>query len=95
VEDSGTAITHGNHEYLPVLCKRAELDGPLRTMVAATGLAALSHSGNASSWRIEAYRLYGKAIRQLHSALSVDCQAKTDQTLAAIMLMGVFGVCVS
>jgi hypothetical protein len=87
----GQASLRGNHEYLPALLQE-DGGGTLGTIIAAAGLAGLANAGNATTWRSEAYSLYGRAIRQLKIALDDPVQVKADQTLAAIMLMGTFEV---
>lgn len=89
---SPSSACRGHHEYLPVLLNRGDTTGPLRTIVAAAGLAALSNASNALTWTTESYRLYNKSIRQLKSALQDPTQSCQDETLAAIMLMGTFEV---
>jgi hypothetical protein len=93
VEDIGSGSRRGNLEYLPNLMNREVSDGPMRTIIAAAGLAALSNAGNSAMWAVESYQMYGKAIRQLQDDLNDRNKAKTDHTLAAIMLMGTFEVC--
>jgi len=93
VDESNSAPARGNHEYLPALIGQEEANGPLRTIVAAAGLAALSNAGNSSAWAVEAYQWRSKAIRQLQFALNDPVRDKTDHTLAAIMFMGTFEVC--
>jgi hypothetical protein len=90
--NSASSTCRGHHEYLPALLGRGDTTGPLRTIVAAAGLAALSNAGNASTWTTESYQLYNEAIRQLKSALQDPAQVCQDRTLAAIMLMGTFEV---
>ncbi|KAM0427884.1 hypothetical protein ACHAPT_007343 [Fusarium lateritium] len=87
----GSAPLRGNHEYLPGLLRNETSSfGVLSTITAAAGLAALSNAGNAPAWRSEAFRMYGKAIRQLRDALEDPVERASDQTLAAVMLMGIF-----
>lgn len=91
---SGSAPLRGNHEYLPGLLRKEDsASGVLSTIVTAAGLAAMSNAGSVLAWRSEAFQLYGKAIRQLQNALRDPIQMKSDQTLAAVMLMGTFEVC--
>jgi hypothetical protein len=82
----------GHHEYLPTLMRQESANGPLRTIIAAAGLAALSNAGNANMFATEAYQLYNEAIRQLRPALSNPEEACLDNSLAAMMLMGTFEV---
>ncbi|KAH7137438.1 hypothetical protein B0J13DRAFT_559658 [Dactylonectria estremocensis] len=88
---SSSASLRGNHEYLPGLLQNEHsASGVLNTVIAAAGLAAMSNAGSVLAWRSEAFRLYGKAIRQLQDVLQDPIQRKSDQTLAAVMLMGTF-----
>lgn len=82
--------SRGLHEYLPNLLRDEPGNGPLKAIVAAAGLAALSSTGNAKTWAAESYRLYNQAIRQLQHALSGSLTACSDGTLAAMMLMSTF-----
>ncbi|KAH7074357.1 hypothetical protein BKA63DRAFT_553373 [Paraphoma chrysanthemicola] len=88
--DSTSTKSRGHHEYLPALLRRESGNGPLRTIVAAAGLAALSNVGAASTWLVESYQLCNKAVRQLKSALSNPNEAFTDAILATMMIMGTF-----
>jgi hypothetical protein len=51
---------------------------------------ALANAGASSEWMAQGYRLYGKALCQLRSALQDPVLVLSDNTLAAILLMGVF-----
>ncbi|PVH68837.1 hypothetical protein DL98DRAFT_564583 [Cadophora sp. DSE1049] len=86
-----SAPLQGDHDYLPALLRSEHsCFGVLSTIVTAAGMAAMSNAGNATTWRSDAFRIYGKAIRQLQDALQDPVQRTSDQTLAAIMLMGTF-----
>jgi hypothetical protein len=84
--------TRGHHEYLPALLLESSSSGALAAITAASGLASLANAGNSPSWKAEAYKLYGNAIRQLQIALKDPVELRSDQTLATIMLMGTFEV---
>lgn len=93
--DSNTSM-RGNHEYLPkLLCSalpsRAARTA-LETVTAAAGLAGLANSSGSQTLVPEAYRLYGSAIRQIQLALRDPLQVHSDETLAAVMLMGTFEI---
>lgn len=97
---SGGGVEHpahrgGLHEYIPQLLehrRQAKGANVLATITAAAGLAALANAGSSAPWRAEAYRWYGKAIHQLKENLADQQLVKADQTLAAVMLMGMFEV---
>ncbi|KAJ3497835.1 hypothetical protein NLG97_g1592 [Lecanicillium saksenae] len=67
----------------------------LETITAAAGLAALANIGTSPEWKSQAYSMYGTAIRRLHASLQAPDQVVSDQTLAAVMMMGVFEVIAS
>ena len=55
-------------------------------------MASLANAGNARGWLVDAYELHGVAIRRISAALMDLEHVKSDQTLAAVMLMGTFEV---
>ena len=64
-----------SHEYLlGLILNQESAFGLLGTTVAAAGFAALSNAGNVSVWRVEAFRLYDSAIRQLNSRFKTESQ---------------------
>jgi hypothetical protein len=89
---SSLSIYQGHYEYIPELLRKEGPTGPLRTIIAAAGLAALSNAGNVTAWAVESYKLYNEAIRQLQSTLSNPVTAFMDPSIATIMLMGTFEV---
>uniref|UniRef100_A0A0D2YI06 Transcription factor domain-containing protein n=1 Tax=Fusarium oxysporum (strain Fo5176) TaxID=660025 RepID=A0A0D2YI06_FUSOF len=52
----------------------------------------LVNAGKSLEWKSEAFALCGKALRQLTVDLGDAVKARSDHTLAAIMLMGTFEV---
>lgn len=88
----GNGPSQGAHEYLPLLLEKQKSAGTLGQVVSAAGLAAMANAGASMSWRYEAYRLYGKAIRQLQTDLQDPVRMKSDSTLASILLMATFEV---
>lgn len=78
--------------FLLDLLQRERPHGVLATVVAAAGLAALANAGTSPEWKSEAFCLCGEAIRQLKIDLGDEIKAKSDHTLAAIMLMSTFEV---
>ncbi|PTB47308.1 hypothetical protein M431DRAFT_502085 [Trichoderma harzianum CBS 226.95] len=79
-------------QYLPCLLRHEGPTGLLNTIICASGHAALSNSRASGPLKEEAYRLYGKSIRQLQTDLQDPKKVKSDATLAAILLMGTFEV---
>ncbi|KAH8127540.1 hypothetical protein LI328DRAFT_165057 [Trichoderma asperelloides] len=76
-------------------CPGARAKGPLGTITAAAGLAALANVGKSTEWKSQAYGLYGTAICQLQAHLSDPDRMRSDETLGAIMLMSIFEVIAS
>jgi hypothetical protein len=81
----------GHLEYLPVLYLRSPA-GILNPIVKAVALASFGNAGNVSEWKSRSFKLYGAAIYKIKEALQDPAQIKTDETLAAVMLMGTFEV---
>ncbi|KAH7173072.1 hypothetical protein DER46DRAFT_623641 [Fusarium sp. MPI-SDFR-AT-0072] len=77
-------------EFLPELLQQKKAEGVLGTIIPATGLATLVNAGKSLEWKSEAFALCGKALRQLTVDLGDAIKARSDHTLAAIMLMGTF-----
>lgn len=88
----GAGGKRGVYEFLPLLVQQEGKSGLLQTVISACGLAALANAGKAAEWQTQAYGMLTKAIGQLKVNLQ-DAKARvSDQTLAAIMLMGTFEV---
>ncbi|KAH7187654.1 hypothetical protein BKA60DRAFT_613420 [Fusarium oxysporum] len=80
-------------EFLPELLQQKKTEGVLGTIIPATGLSTLVNAGKSLEWKSEAFALCGKALRQLIVVdLGDAVKARSDHTLAAIMLMGTFEV---
>jgi Fungal specific transcription factor domain len=82
----------GYYEYLPSLYLRSDPNGPLVTTVHAAAIASFANAGNAQDWIPEAYRLYGLAVMRTQAALINPQDVKSDDILAAVMLLGTFEV---
>ena len=78
----------GHHEYLPALYAMDDSDGPLANTIHAVAVASLANAGNARGRLVDAYELHGVAIRRISAALMDPEHVKSDQTLAAVMLLG-------
>ena len=70
-----------------------ESDSLLVNCTTAVGLASLANAGNAASWMREAWKYYGKALRQLRVAMGDAVKITSDETLAATALLWMFDVC--
>src|SRR5262249_17432019 len=80
------------YEFLPILLRESIPHSALPTATAAVGLASLSNTKNSPEWSSMAQSLYGKAIRKVHAAVADPVLQPSDQTLAAIMLLGFYEV---
>ncbi|OQU98998.1 Fungal Zn2-Cys6 binuclear cluster domain-containing protein isoform 1 [Cladophialophora immunda] len=80
----------GSFEYLPSLYAQGDPDGPLVTIVHAAALASYANVGNVPSWTLESYRLCGLGILKCRLALGNPVEAKSDDVLASIMLLGFY-----
>lgn len=89
---SPTGADHGHHEYFPDLFLQSSRDGPLACIVEAAGLASLANAGNTSQWMKLAFIAYGRALSAIRKSLMDPALVKKDETLAAIIMMGVFEV---
>ena len=82
----------GNHEYLPILHSTDSPSGPPSTIITALGLASLSNKRQEPSMMLDARRTYVKAMQLVTNALQDPVELKSDHTLAAVMLLGLFEV---
>ena len=87
-----SAPLRGVLEFVLPLYRQSSTSGALPAVAAAIGLAGLSNQGMSTNSRAVAASLHTKAIRQLAAAVADPIENKTDQTLAAIMLMCVYEV---
>lgn len=67
--------------------------GALSATITAVGLAGLSNSNNAPDVMIVARQNYASALHLVNTALRDPIESKTDQTLVAVMLLGMYEVC--
>ena len=79
-------------EFVPPLYQQSGASGALQAVTAAIGLASLSNQGTSGDSRALATSLHTKALRHLAAAVADPIEKKTDQTLAAILLMCVYEV---
>lgn len=86
------SLTRSYFDYLPALYGQARGNGILVDAVNAIGLAGLANSRRASEVMVKANLIYGRAVRKTSERLKTS-QAKEDQTLVAVMLLGMYEVC--
>jgi hypothetical protein len=84
--------TCGNFQYLSIIYANQPVGAPLRQAVSAIGLAGLSNFWNAPNIMSQANRAYCSALRLVNSGLCNVEEAKTDQTLVAIILLSCYEV---
>jgi hypothetical protein len=84
--------TCGNFQYLSAICARQSVGVPLRQAVSAIGLAGLSNFWQAPIIMTQARRAYCSALRLVNSGLCNVEEAKSDQTLVAIIMLSCYEV---
>ncbi|TVY94509.1 hypothetical protein LAWI1_G000108 [Lachnellula willkommii] len=82
----------GHFDYLAPLMKTAGLDSPLSIAFQAVAMAALANRPNSRGRGLlpKAMGQYAKALKATNLALQNPAQQKSDQTLAAILMLGFF-----
>lgn len=81
------------YEEIPALYCLETSDSPLLCIVTALGLAGLSHHTESSGMDIAASVWYEKALHKINNSLRDQEQAKLDQTLLVVLLLGLYEVC--
>lgn len=71
---------------------QAKSSGPLSDIVAALGLVALVGAGSDPSIRRLAAQKYSSSLKKTHLALRDDVEAKSDETMATIILLALHEV---
>jgi hypothetical protein len=82
----------GFHEYLPVLYARDSERKTLSTIMQAVGLASLANTAKNPTAMKAADALYLQGVQKVREALADPREVKEDQTLAAVMMLGIFEV---
>lgn len=85
-----TGSFRGFQEYLPTLYRERGDQAVLSTVITAAGLASLSNAAKKPDVGASARQMYLGALRMVSEALADPLQVKSDQTLAAVMLLGLF-----
>ena len=88
-DDSRNAYT----SVLPNLHRQDSSFGVLPKIVNAIGLAIISNMKHSPEVMVAASQGYAGALRAINSSIQNPSSATTDQTLIAVMLLGVFEVC--
>jgi hypothetical protein len=91
---SGTELvnTFGNYQYLSTIYADQPVGLPLRESITAIGLAGLANFWRAPSIMTKANIAYCSALRLVNAGLGNIEEAKSDQTLVAIMMLGLYEV---
>lgn len=84
--------TFGNYQYLSTIYADQPIGVPLRESISAIGLAGLANFWRAPTIMTKANIAYCSALRLVNSGLGNIEEAKSDQTLVAIMLLGLYEV---
>ena len=84
-------LSRGHLDELPTLIQ-CPGNGALVATVTSVGMAALSNTKSAPQVMVAARQSYAKALRLINAALRDPVESKTDQTLSAILLLGLFEV---
>ena len=80
-------------QYLLNIYSSEEIGPALSESVVSLGMAGLSHFWRASSLMGQANAKYNSALQIVSSRLRNLEEAKTDQTLASVLLLGLYEVC--
>lgn len=89
-------IPHGNRDsrgfldYTIHLVNSGQSNKTLSLAFSAASLAALANRPNAKSLLLRAEEQYSRAIRYVNQALRDPVEQKTDETLASVLLLGLF-----
>jgi hypothetical protein len=84
---------NGDFQFLPEVYLNQEVGTALSQSVTSLGMAGLAHFWGASSIMSQAQAKYNAALRLVSSLLRNIEDAKSDQTLMAVILLGLYEVC--
>ena len=79
-------------DFLPSMCTALLMDSPLPSAIVSVGMAGLANKKKAPDIMIAARRKYTSALGLTMAALSKTASATTDQTLIAVILLGLYEV---
>jgi hypothetical protein len=82
----------GNFQYLPDVYAHQKVGPGVSNIVIALGLAGLGHLWRSSDIASNAHKRYTSALWQVGTQLRDNGKAKSDQTLIAVMLLGLYEV---
>ena len=82
----------GYYRYVPSVYSTLPAGCALAEAITSLGMAGIANSKKDTRLMINANFKYTSALRTVNAALRDPCEAKTDQTLVAVMLLGLFEV---
>ena len=91
VSENGTDVTAYSH-VLPPLYRQNSSFSALTKIVDAIGLASISNVKHAPELMVVAGQKYAGVLRAITASIQDSKEASTDQTLIAVMLLGLFEV---
>jgi hypothetical protein len=92
VSGSDMLNTCGNYQYLSAIYANQPVGKSLRQAVASIGLAGLANFWSAPNIMAQSNSAYCSALQLVNSGLGNIEEAKSDQTLVAIILLGLYEV---
>jgi hypothetical protein len=87
-------LCKGDLEFLPSMYSNALPDDVLPAVVGSVGLACLSNLKSAPEIMVAAKTKYIEALRLTYEALRDSCRSISDQTCMAVILLGLYEVCI-
>jgi hypothetical protein len=83
-------VSNNLFDTLPGLYANASTDSPLTTTITALGMACLSNTLNIPEIMMKANVKYAKSLNSINAALRDPVEAKSDQTLLVVILLGLY-----
>ena len=91
VSEDPTCLTAYSH-VLPTLYRQNSSFSALPKIIGAIGLAGLSNMKHAPELMVAAGQNYARVLRAITASIQDSKEASTDQTLIAVILLGLFEV---
>ena len=91
VSEETTGVTAYSH-LLPTLYRQNSSFSALRKIVDAIGLASIANVKHAPELMVAAGQNYARVLRAITASIQDSKEASTDQTLIAVMLLGLYEV---
>jgi hypothetical protein len=83
----------GYYSYVPRIYSALPAGSALADAITSLGMAGIANSKKDTKLMINANFKYTSALHTINAALRDPEEVKTDQTLVAVMLLGLFEVC--